>query len=178
MKYCKNCNAVLNDNDMFCNNCGADNSEQQVTDNQNYNTGFNNQYNPNTQVQPTPKKNPIAALVVEGIGLFFIIIGIFWLISESSKIEYFRNPMSFGTIGFFIFIGNVLLVISFILFKIYKSKENIEKLEGLALAGYVISIIGLVLTIIVFVLITLSCATCVFGACVINDAMSQIPTVS
>lgn len=163
MKTCKKCNALLNDNDKFCNNCGADNSFQPEI-------SYQGSQNPSN-----PKKNPMAALVVEGIGLFFILIGLFWLASELNKPELFRDKQATGPLSFLFYIGAILLIVSFILFKIYKKKEKIKKLEGLALAGYVISVIGLILTII-YILVCIAMVAFIYITAAM--AMSQIEIIS
>ena len=137
MKTCVNCKNNLNDGDIFCPYCGADNSLQHYNMYSENNNISNIPQSCNLQNYTVPQKQPVSALVVEGIGLLFIIIGV----TQLNK----TNPI--GLIG--LIIGAVMLIVSFILFKSYKRKNTVE---GLGLAGYIISIIGLVLVIAALVI--------------------------
>lgn len=59
MKNCFNCNTILEDNEVFCHNCGAkaDNASQAQGNTQNNGAQWNAQANPNAQWNPNYQQN-------------------------------------------------------------------------------------------------------------------------
>ena len=176
--FCSKCGNQLNENDSFCQRCGAQNQYYRPQPQNNgynqynggynnigynngmnnynnynnypgngynwgYNSGFNQGYN-NYGNPQQPAKQPIAALVVEGFAvLLSIIVGIIMF-----SLDAYERAKYTGIGIFCLAVGIILFIVSFIMFSSFKKRNA---LQGIGVAGYVISIIGFILSILLLI---------------------------
>lgn len=136
--YCKKCGAKIEENNKFCGVCGepvCSSTQNMEIRNSRMCMGQHN------GVMPTK------ALVTEGIGFLFFV---YLLIANSrSNSDYDAEIFLRESGSIFFFVGLVIVVISFFMFKRFKKNNT---LQGLGYVGYIASCIALVLLGIIIIL--------------------------
>lgn len=157
--FCRNCGSEITDTLNYCPYCGALTEHCQQSS------------QPETPQPPIyasntnrPNRQPIAAFIVEGLGILFMLYGAIKY-SNSSLIDKAYNQ------GFWILsciIGFVLIMVSFIVFLVFKKHTP---LTGIGKAGFVISIIAVALAASFFTFMFVSCT---IMTCTYTSAISQL----
>ena len=91
------------------------------------------------------QSQPVAALVIEGLGLLFFLYYAFCSSSKDVHTQYWIQDNGGGVLC----IGFLLIAASFVLFRIYKKKSA---LHGFGQVGYIASLVLFLLAAILFVL--------------------------
>lgn len=117
-KYCQNCGTQMDDNAMFCSNCGFKvvdftENQQQVQENQtqqqvqgiNYNQGYYQQQNANLVPKKKSKKKPIIISVVAAVLAAILAFGGFTLYGKFFKSDDNENDFVVNKDGKTIYFG-------------------------------------------------------------------------